>query len=99
MKRPKQGIRSMRRKAQTKGDSVNTTPTTMQQVQLDILPIFVEPPPYQGPAYGARHDVNLIPNDKSIAKICFVLGPLLRRTDILSYMQFVLHAGQFGVFF
>ena len=42
-------------------------------MHLVILPIFIEPPPYQGPAYGARqNEPNLVPNDESIANVfCF----------------------------
>jgi hypothetical protein len=39
MKRPKQGIRSTRRKAKTKGDSVSTTPTRIQQVQPVVFAV------------------------------------------------------------
>jgi hypothetical protein len=53
MKRPKQGIRSTRKTLPNKGDSVINIPTTIRQEAPIILPIFVEPPQYQGPAYGA----------------------------------------------
>ena len=47
-------------------------PTTIRQDAPIILPIFVEPPQYHGPAYGARRQVNIIPDDESIANIfCF----------------------------
>jgi len=55
-----------------KGDSVINIPTTIRQVAPIILPIFVEPPQYHGPVYGAQSQVNIIPDDKSIANIfCF----------------------------
>jgi len=38
-----------------------------------VLPLFVEPLPYNGPAYNARREVNYIPDDnESIANVfCF----------------------------
>jgi hypothetical protein len=72
MKRPKQGIRSTRKTQPKKGDNVINIPTTIRQVAPIILPFFVEPPQYKGPAYGARNQVNIIPDDKSIANVfCF----------------------------
>ena len=48
------------------------TPTTIRQEAPIILPIFVEPPQYHGPAYGARSQANIIPDDESIANVfCF----------------------------
>ena len=44
-------------------------PTTIRQDAPIILPIFVEPPQYHGPARGARRQVNIIPDDESIANI------------------------------
>ena len=43
MKQPTQGIRSTRKKEKTEGDSVSTTPTTIQQVKPVILPILLSP--------------------------------------------------------
>jgi len=55
-----------------KGDSVINIPTTIRQVGPIILPIFVDPLQYHGPAYGAQSQVNLIPDDKSISNVfCF----------------------------
>jgi hypothetical protein len=72
MKRQKQGVRSTRKMLPKKGDSVINIPTTIRQVAPIILPIFVEPPQYHGPVYGAQSQVNIIPDDKSIANIfCF----------------------------
>ena len=51
MKHPKQGIRSTRKMLPKKGDSVINIPTTIKQDAPIILPIFVEPPQYHGPAY------------------------------------------------
>jgi hypothetical protein len=64
---------SMRRKAQIQSDNVSTTLTTIQKVQPVVLPIFIEPPPYPGPAYGAsQNGLNIIPDDKSVANVfCF----------------------------
>ncbi len=44
-------------------------PTTIRQDAPIILPIFVEPPQYHGPGRGARRQVNIIPDDESIANI------------------------------
>ena len=44
----------------------------MPQVAPSPLPLFVEPLPHDGPAYGARMNVNLIPDNESIANVfCF----------------------------
>jgi hypothetical protein len=72
MKRPKQGIRSTWKTLPKKGDSMINTPTTIRQEAPIILPIFVEPPQYHGPVYGARSQANIIPDDESIANVfCF----------------------------
>ncbi len=72
MKRSKKGIRSTGKAATNKGGVLNKVPTPFPQVAPPILPIFVEPQPYHGPAYGARHEDNLIPDSESIANaFCF----------------------------
>ncbi len=73
MKRPKKGIWSTRKKVTTKGENnVPSVPAPVPQVVPPPLPLFVEPLPYNGPAYGARMDVNLIPDEKLIANVfCF----------------------------
>ena len=72
MKCQKQGVRSTWKTLPNKGDSVINIPTSIRQVAPIILPIFVEPPQYHGPAYGAQSQVNIIPDDKSIAYVfCF----------------------------
>jgi hypothetical protein len=72
MKRPKKGIRSTGKAATKKGVVVNKVPTLVPQVAPPVLPVFVEPPPYHGPAYGARHEANIIPNNELIAnEFCF----------------------------
>jgi hypothetical protein len=73
MKRPKKGIRSTQKQVKTKGDSnIPSIPIPVAQAAPHPLPIFVEPMPYNGPAYNARREVNYIPDDKSIANVfCF----------------------------
>ncbi len=76
MKRPKKGIRSTTKLVKTKGDSngASDVPGPPPQAAPHVLPLFVEPLPYNGPAYGACREVNYIPNDdKSIANV-FCLG-------------------------
>jgi hypothetical protein len=42
------------------------------QAATHPLPLFVEPMPYNGPAYNAQMEVNYIPDDESIANVfCF----------------------------
>ena len=44
----------------------------MPQTATHPLPLFVEPMPYNGPAYNARMEVSYIPDDESIANVfCF----------------------------
>jgi hypothetical protein len=73
MKRPKKGIRSKQKQVKTKGDS--NIPSIFgpgPQVAPHPLPLFVEPMPYNGPAYSARMEVNYIPDNESIANVfCF----------------------------
>ncbi len=73
MKQPKKGIRSMQKKVTTKGDNnVPSVPAPVPQVVPPLLPLFVEPLPYNGLAYGARMDVNLIPDNELITNVfCF----------------------------
>jgi hypothetical protein len=72
MKRPKQGTRSTQKILPKKGDSVINIPTSIRQDAPIILPMLVKPPQYHGPAYGARSQANIIPDDKSIANVsCF----------------------------
>ena len=51
MKCPKQGIRSTRKPLPKKSDSMINIPTTIRKDAPIILPIFVDPPQYHGPAY------------------------------------------------
>jgi hypothetical protein len=57
-KRPHEAPKARNQKytenATKKGDSVINIPTTIRQEAPIILPIFVEPPQYHGPAYGAQ---------------------------------------------
>jgi hypothetical protein len=54
----------------TKGDiDVPIVPASVPQVAPPLLPLFVEPWPYPGPAYGACMDATLIPDNKSIANV------------------------------
>ena len=75
MKRPKKGIRSTQKQVKTKGDSnmPSVLPVPVPQVAPHVLPIFIEPVAYNGPAYNARREVNYIPDDdESIANVfCF----------------------------
>jgi hypothetical protein len=69
---PKTGNQKYTKNATKKGDGVIDTPTTSRQEAPIVLPIFVEPPQYHGPAYGARSQANIIPDDESIANVfCF----------------------------
>jgi hypothetical protein len=73
MKRPKKGIRNTQKQVKTKEDSnISSIPVPVAQAAPHPLPIFVEPMPYNGPAYNARREVNYIPDDESIANVfCF----------------------------
>jgi len=73
MKRPKKGIRSTKKQVKTKGDSnIPCIPVPVPQAATHPLPLFVEPRPYNGPAYNAHMEVNYIPDDESIANVfCF----------------------------
>jgi hypothetical protein len=72
MKQPKKGIKSMGKAAAKKGDVINNVPTLVPQVAPPVLPVFIEPPPYHRPAYGAQHEANLILDNNSIANVfCF----------------------------
>ncbi len=59
----------------TKGDSNVTSilPGPQPHAATHVLPLFVEPLPYNGPAYNAHREVNYIPDDdESIANVfCF----------------------------
>ncbi len=47
------------------------TPILVPQIAPQVLPIFDDPPPFNGPAY-AQQNAHVIPNDKSIANVvCF----------------------------
>jgi hypothetical protein len=68
----KEGNQEHGKTSHKKGDVVNNVPTPIPQVVPLILSIFIEPPPHHGPAYGAQHEANIIPDDKSIANVvCF----------------------------
>ena len=55
MKRPKKGIRSTTKQVKAKGDSnILSIPVPVPQAAPHVLPLFVEPLPYNGPAYNAR---------------------------------------------
>jgi hypothetical protein len=73
MKRPKKGIRSTQKQVKTKGDvNIPSIHVPMPQAAPHPLPLFVEPIPYNGPAYNARRDANYIPDEESIANVfCF----------------------------
>jgi hypothetical protein len=73
IKRQKKGVRSTQIKVKIKGDiNIPIVPAPVPQVAPPLLPLFVEPWPYPGPAYGARTDATLIPNDELIANVfCF----------------------------
>jgi hypothetical protein len=70
MKRPRKGIRSTSKNANTKGGAVQPVP----QAAPPLLPQYNDAPrPYPGPAYDARiQGLNIIPDDESIANVfCF----------------------------
>jgi len=70
MKRPNKGIRSTQKQVKTKGDSnVPSIPVPVPQAAPHPLPLFVEPIPYNGPAYNAPMEVNYLPDDESIADV------------------------------
>jgi hypothetical protein len=73
MKQPKKGIRSTQKQVKTKGDSnISSIPVPVPQAATHPLSLFVEPMPYNGPAYNARMEVNYIPDDESIVNVfCF----------------------------
>jgi hypothetical protein len=74
MKRPKKGIRSTTKQVKTKGDlNIPSIPVPVPQAKPHVLPLFVEPLPYNGPAYNARMEVNyILDDDESIANVfCF----------------------------
>ena len=73
MKRPKKGIRSTQKQVKTKGDSnIPSIPVPVAKAAPHPLPIFVEPMPYNGPAYNACREVNYIPDYESIENVfCF----------------------------
>ena len=58
MKRPKKGIRSTPKQVKTKGDTVPSMHVPVPQAAPHPLPLFVEPIPYNGPAYNAHRNVN-----------------------------------------
>jgi hypothetical protein len=85
MKQPKTGIRSIRKKVTTKGENnVLTVPAPVPQVAPPPLPLFVEPLPYNGPAYSARMDVNLILDDELIAYV-FCFGAFANKNNGIVY--------------
>ncbi len=73
MKQPKKGIRSMQKQEKTKGDAtVPSIHVPVPQAAPQPLPQFVEPIPYNRPAYSAHREVNYIPDNESIANVfCF----------------------------
>jgi hypothetical protein len=105
MEQPKKGLRSTQPKKSEKGASPSNAPAPVPQIAPPDLPIFAEPSPYQGPAYGARTDINLIQDNKSSASMfCFgafaekvckvvVVSRLdMYRTKVLMYRTMVLMA-------
>ncbi len=76
MKRPQHGIRSTTPKTPLLG----IAPIPVVPVHLPhVLPLFQQPPPYQGPAYGALQGPNLIwmDDNESIANV-FCFGGICR---------------------
>ena len=55
------------------------------------MPLFVEPWPYPGPAYGSRMDATLIPDDDLIANV-FCFGAFANKISGVVYNDL---AGQF----
>ena len=56
----------------------------MPQAAPHPLPLFVEPIPYNGPAYSAHMEVNYIPDGKSIANV-FCLGAFADKVSGVVY--------------
>ena len=84
MKRPKKGIRSTQKQVKTKGDSnVPSIHVPVPQAAPHPLPLFVEPMPYNGPAYSAPREVNYITDDESIANV-FCFGDLKGKFPFMS---------------
>ena len=53
-------------------NGVLSVPAPVPQAAPPPFPLFVEPLLYNGPAYGARMDVNIIQDDELIANVfCF----------------------------
>jgi hypothetical protein len=84
MKQLKKGIRSTGKPAKKKSNLVNKLPTPVPQAAPPVLPVFVEPPPYHGPAYGAWHEANIIPDNESIANV-FFLGTFVDKISGVIY--------------
>jgi hypothetical protein len=85
MKQPKKGIRSTQKQVKTKGAAnVLSIHVPMPQAAPHPLPLFVEPIPYDGPAYNARRDVNYIPDDEFIANV-FCIGAFANKVSGVVY--------------
>ena len=70
MKRPKKGIRSTQKQVKAKGDAtVPSIHIPAPQAAPHPLPLFVEPIPYDGPAYSASREVNYILDGESIVNV------------------------------
>jgi hypothetical protein len=83
MKRPHHGIRSTTPKMHVLG----IAPIPIVPVHLQhVLPLFQQPPPYQGPAYGALQGPNLIgmDDDESIANV-FYFGTFADKNNWVVY--------------
>jgi len=85
MKQPKKGIRSTQKQVKTKGDSnAPSIPVPVPQAAPHALPLFVEPLPYNGPAYSALMEVNYISDDDSIANV-FCFGAFANKVSGVMY--------------
>ncbi len=73
MKRPKKGIRSTQPKQWAK---TSKPPALVPQIAPQVLPIFDEPPPFNGPAYNAWKMHMWYPTTSQLPMFFFVLEPL-----------------------
>ncbi len=102
MKRQRHGICS----TTPKTPKICTAPIPVIPVLLiHVLPVFQQPPPHQGPAYGALQDPNLIGmfDDESIAKVfCFGAFADKRKgvvnNDLMGSFPFISLDGSIGFF-
>ncbi len=71
----------------TKSDSNVTgiVPGPQPQAAPHVLPLFVEPLPYNGPAYNACREVNYIPDDAELIANVFCFGAFADKVSGVVY--------------